>query len=194
MFNLPVCLVATISCCFVSCSVSDYHAVGVSDAFLDTPVRKSDVPYFAQSSTSDWKTGLPSADYVASLRQQRQLVGQPKAVSAPPASVNAEYREGYYPVRTHRVVRHHIAPHYYGKKKYRKYGGHHHVKRTPHVRTVEKVGPSIVPQPPLPSSTRSYTGGPRILPRRGVAVVPAAPIKPHRRDDHHGKWYQSRKK
>ena len=52
----------------------------------------------------------------------------------------------------------------------------HHVRggsRSGYVRHVEKVGPSIVPQLSVPLSTRSYSGGPPLLPRVGVAVVPA---------------------
>lgn len=165
-------LTAAVCGLLASCATSDYQASGVSDAWLDTPERVSDAPKLPQSTLTHWKTGLPSAEHVRAITRQRNEVVRP-VVSTHRKEKDRDRRradDDYY--RAPRVSGYWVAsPHRY------RHNHHRRTSRPPYTRTVEKVGPSIVPQPEVPLSTRSYTGGPRLLPRTGVSIVPSVPLR-----------------
>lgn len=161
----------------VSCATSDYTATGVSDAWLDTPVRAPGAPGRPQSTLADLNTGLPSAAPVRAISQQR--------TEPPPAAPACTERHAEAPRRHAEAPRHvdrgYTGGGYWAASTYRHHHGRHPhshgVARPGYTRTVEKVGPHILPQPPVPLSTRSYTGGPRLLPRTGAGFVPSVPLR-----------------
>lgn len=162
--------------CFVSVScvtqgLTD-HRVNDAYAWLDTPPRSHLRDTRPQSTLTQWKTALPPA------RERGSAVSIPQVNRA-----SVEQRED--------VGRSRQNYNFHGstqdnRTSYRGNGGnarrhyqHHDGRGVPqrqgrqgYVRTVEKVGPSIVPQLSAPLSTRSYSGGPRILPATGPPIVP----------------------
>ena len=143
----PVALI--ICCCFVSCVTTDYASSDASDAWLDTAPRVSQQPKRPQSTLADWNTGLPSVAHVKELHEREQQrrwskSEQMPAAYAPREAENHSVRGGYsYTV------------HSYWPGSYRAHcrKGHRNSGREPYVRSVEKVGPSIVPRAPVHFST-----------------------------------------
>ncbi|MFK7912144.1 MAG: hypothetical protein AB8F34_16325 [Akkermansiaceae bacterium] len=159
------------SALLVSCATSNYEATGVSDIWLDTPVRKSDAPKRPQSTLTDLKISLPSVAHVSSLKKQPW----PSRVSTRDSEIEIAQADAPRQLEDiERSLNGVAASRYYSD---RQHSYPINSPRPPYERKVEKVGPSIVPRPPVSLSTRSYTGGSRILPRRGVSIVPTPPQK-----------------
>ncbi len=154
----------------VGCVARQPVALGVSDAWLNTPWRAHSQPVGPKNGLTHWKVGLPPVRKAATVALRPQAARAGKGgrdghadglVAAPTPSAVDSF--GYGVVHTR----------YRGRP-----GRHHHVRgdsQSDYVRQVEKVGPSIVPRLRVPLSTRSSSGGPALLPRVGVAIVPAPP-------------------
>lgn len=179
------CFFCALVLCFVSvsCVTQELADPGVSSvyAWLDTPPRPHMRDTRPQSTLTEWKTGLPPRrEARVAVRNESQVSQASKHRASNKDRGDSDrsrqnidsysYSQGY---RTS----------YAGRS--RKYRRHDHGSVAPQrqgfVRTVEKVGPSIVPQLSVPLSTRSYSGGPRILPAIGTAIVPI-PTPQVRRD------------
>ncbi len=148
----------------VACVTRQPVAEGVSDAWLDTPWRPHSQPAGPENGLTHWKAGLPPARKAAAVAITSQVPGEEKdgradgVVTAPAPPAQDFFRYGVVHTR------------YLGRSR-----RHHPVRGNPqseYVRQVEKVGPSIVPRLTVPLSTRSSSGGPALLPRVGVAIVP----------------------
>jgi len=155
LFSLVGCVLS------VACVTRKPVEKGVSDAWLDTPRRPHSQLAGPKNGLTHWKTGLPPARKAAAVSQTPRAGKDWRAgggVTAPAPSIESSSRYGVVHTR------------YLDRSRY-----HHHVRggsQSGYVRHVEKVGPSIVPQLSVPLSTRSYSGGPPLLPRTGVAIVP----------------------
>ena len=144
----------------VACVTRQPVAEGVSDAWLDTPWRPHSQPAGPENGLTHWQAGLPPARKAATVAVTSQVprAGTDGVVAAPAPSAQDYFRYGVVHTRyLGRSRRHHPAR-----------GG----SQSEYVRQVEKVGPSIVPRLTVPLSTRSSSGGPALLPRVGVAIVP----------------------
>lgn len=162
------CFLCTLVLCFmsVSCVTRELtdHSVSSVYAWLDTPPRPHWRDPRPQSTLTQWKTGLPPAR---------------TAVSSVPAP--SKNRASHVQRGDSDLSRQKNDSHSYFQGCRTSYSGrsrrHYHdarvvPQRQGFVRTVEKVGPSIVPQLSAPQSTRSYSGGPGVLPATGTDIVP----------------------
>lgn len=168
---------ASISC--VTHDLTDQSLTGAY-AWLDTPPRAHMRDTRPQSTLTQWKTALPPARATASTvsKASKKRVSIAKREDSDLSRQNynsASHAQGYRATYAGHSRRHHQPHHGFHHK------GYAAPQRQRFVRTVTKVGPSIVPQLSTPSSTRSYSGGPRILPVRGAATVPV-PTPQVRRD------------
>lgn len=158
------CLTCVLSVSCTTLTTQEWVSEGVSDAWLDTPARVPSGPTRPQSELTHWKTGLPPARQAAVAAVQASSPVSPRRrddlVVSPPSSSSYQ-TAGHWVGNTRYLGGSSNPPHYKGI-----------AQRQPFVRTVKKVGPSIVPQLDIPQSTRTLSGGPRVLPRTGVPVVP----------------------
>jgi|FLMP01.1.fsa_nt_emb hypothetical protein len=132
--------VLTISCTSNLNELTDQNAV--SDAWLDTAPRVSQRPHRPADGITHWKYG-PSMDRITTYSPRSK-----PARSAQPAEVASSKQ------KTTRPETHYISSGYtthYGAS----HRGHHRAPNQGFVRTVEQVGPSIVPRLSVPTVVRS---------------------------------------
>jgi len=160
----------TLVLCFMSVACSTHELTDDSltsaYAWLDTPPRSHMRKTRPQSTITQWKKGLPPArdeSVAISVPSLNRIRHEQRGGSDFSHQRNASpgYFQGYRTSYSGRSRRHNQNCDTRGVS-----------QRQGLVRKVEKVGPSIVPQLSSPLSTRSYSGGPRILPAKGVAIVP----------------------
>lgn len=166
---LPLCGLA------LSCRTIPPDPLVVSDEWLDTPPRKAGYPPRAADGITHWNAGLPAAGIREASRPSHPgsgIAGQQayqtenRMVSTP---ANDLVRHPYTVISSYPV--------YYRMDTRRRHGSHCHPPgnpaRTPrqsYQRSVEKVGPPMVPRLNVPLVDRSL----------GTAVVPGSYPVSHR--------------
>ncbi|MCP5538042.1 MAG: hypothetical protein H7A51_17640 [Akkermansiaceae bacterium] len=146
-FPLSLTLCVLITSC--ATELADHRMV--SDAWLDTSPRRPQLPARPSDGITHWNAGLPSARAVSMARKSSAKAGRP--VSHPTPVPRSDYagQESYD-----------LSPGYITgyRSHYRSRGGHprhgrYQSQRQVYERTVEKVGPSIVPRMDVPLIDRS---------------------------------------
>lgn len=140
----------------LSCTTSPPDHQMVSDAWLDTTPRKAEYPPRSANGITHWNAGLPPArthhdspsnqagSPVSSAKTAREISGAADDSSWGSYRVSSSYPVLYQSHQKH--YRHHRCRRHHDRSR---------PQRQSYQRTVEKVGPSIVPQAKVPLTDRS---------------------------------------
>lgn len=152
MKSITLLLSLLIGALSISCTtdLSDYNdRDAVSDAWLDTPPRTPQRPARPADGITHWNRGLPPAGAV----KQAHVISKPSSV--PARSKTNSGKQNDQQISTGHTGYHTGYTTHYIHGVHRGGHRHHHGRaQTGFVRTVEKVGPSIVPRLNVPETIR----------------------------------------